>query len=151
MAEAAAREHPTARRVETPAIAGVLAGKRLLIVDDESDTLELFAKIFADQGADVTVAASAAQALERIATTRPDVLICDIEMPDEDGYALIQKVRSLAPQDGGSVPAVAVTAYGSVEDRIRILSAGFQMHVPKPVEPAELVAVVARVAVGTGR
>jgi hypothetical protein len=74
---------------------------------------------------------------------RPDVIISDIEMPHENGYAFIRRLRGLSPEAGGTVPAVAVTAHGGVVDRIRVLSAGFQMHVPKPVEPAELVAAVA--------
>jgi CheY-like chemotaxis protein len=74
------------------------------------------------------------------------VLVSDIEMPQEDGYALIRRVRALDPADGASTPAVALTAYGRPEDRIRTLSAGFNMHVPKPVDPAELTTIIASVA-----
>ena len=94
----------------------------------------------------VTEVGSAQQAIAKLNEQEFDVLVCDIEMPDENGYSLIQKIRSGQPRRGGNIPAVAVTAYGSVDDRIRVLAAGFQMHVPKPVDPAELVAVVASVS-----
>ncbi|MGH7319393.1 MAG: ATP-binding protein, partial [Candidatus Rokuibacteriota bacterium] len=149
--EATAREHPTTRRVESPVEFSAISGLRLLIVDDEPETLELFTRLFRQHGAEVVAAKSAAEALDQLAAGLPDVLICDIEMPGEDGYSLIRKVRALGLKEGGSVPAVAVTAYGSVDDRIRLLAAGFQMHVPKPVEPAELVTVVASVAGRTPR
>ena len=76
---------------------------------------------------------------------RPDVLVCDIEMPGEDGYALVRRVRGLPAEDGGTVPAVAVTAYGRTEDRVRLLGAGYDRHIAKPVEPHDLVAVIAAV------
>jgi CheY-like chemotaxis protein len=120
-----------------------LDGVRVLVVDDEHDTLEMFDGILAVAGAEVRRATGAAPAIEMLETWRPDVIISDIEMPQENGYAFIRRLRSLSPEAGGTVPAVAVTAHGGVVDRIRVLSAGFQMHVPKPVEPAELVAAVA--------
>jgi CheY-like chemotaxis protein len=123
-----------------------IKGLRLLVADDDAETVELFTRLLTQQGAEVINAKSAAETLERLRSTLPDVLICDIEMPDEDGYSLIRKVRLLGAKEGGGVPAVAVTAYGSTDDRIRLLAAGFQMHVPKPVDPAELVTVVASVA-----
>jgi CheY-like chemotaxis protein len=119
-----------------------LAHTRVLVVDDENDTLDLFGRIFSDQGAQVAVARSASEALAALAAAAPDVLVCDIEMPGEDGYSLLRKIRTRPPEDGGRTPAVAVTAYGSGEDRIRALAAGFQRHVAKPVDPAELVTVV---------
>jgi CheY-like chemotaxis protein len=79
---------------------------------------------------------------------QPDALVCDIEMPGQDGYGLIRSVRALGPAEGGKVPAVALTAYGRTEDRIKTLSAGFNMHLPKPVDPVELITVVATL---TGR
>jgi signal transduction histidine kinase/CheY-like chemotaxis protein len=137
------RLHPTAFRgaAFTPTVS--LAGVRLLVVDDERDTLDLFASVLRMTGAEVRGASGVEEALGVFEAWQPHLLISDIGMPGEDGYGLIRRVRALAPERGGRVPAVAVTAYGSVDDRIRILSAGFQMHVPKPVEPAELVAVVA--------
>ncbi|HEU5321594.1 MAG TPA: response regulator, partial [Methylomirabilota bacterium] len=86
------------------------------------------------------------EALEILAGWRPDVIVSDIEMPEADGFAFIRRLRALPAEQGGAVPAVAITAHGSLQDRLVTLAAGFQMHVPKPVEPAELVAVVANVA-----
>jgi len=123
-----------------------IEGLRVLVVDDEAEAVELFTRVFTQHGAEVIAAKSTAEAIALLPAKRPDVLVCDIEMPGADGYALIRNVRALAPQAGGSIPAVAVTAYGSADDRIRLLAAGFQMHVPKPVDPAELITVVASVA-----
>jgi len=129
------------------AVPGVsLSGVRLLLVDDERDTLDLFRHLLARTGAEIETATSVAEAMTRFEQQPPDVLVADVEMPEEDGYALIRHVRSLDPAKGAAVPAVAVTAYGRVEDRVRLLAAGFNMHVPKPVEPAELVAVIAALA-----
>jgi CheY-like chemotaxis protein len=94
----------------------------------------------------VTAVASAAEALREMERTRYDVLLSDIGMPGEDGYALIEKVRALPAARGGETPAAALTAYARAEDRLRVLRSGFQIHVPKPVEPSELVAVVANLA-----
>ncbi|MEP7336988.1 MAG: ATP-binding protein [Acidobacteriota bacterium] len=117
-----------------------LNGLLAVIVDDEQDARELVAAILRQYGAHVLIAATAAEALHLIrdSVPRPDLLISDISMPEEDGYSLIRKVRALQPDKGGQIPAIALTAYGRMEDRIRVLSAGFQRHVPKPVEPAEL-------------
>jgi signal transduction histidine kinase/CheY-like chemotaxis protein len=123
-----------------------LMGLRLLAVDDDRASLELIMTMLANAGAEVRVGASAAEALKILQDWRPDVLISDIEMPGEDGYALIQKVRSLDAEGGGSVPAVALTAYGRPEDRHRSTAAGFSVHVPKPVDPAQLVTIVAGLA-----
>jgi CheY-like chemotaxis protein len=94
-------------------------------------------------GAVVRTVTSAAAALEALGEWTPDVIVSDIGMPGEDGYVLIRKIRALEADRGGRIPAIAVTAFGSVQDRIRILSAGFDSHVPKPVEPAELATVIA--------
>jgi len=117
-----------------------LNGLLALIVDDEQDARNLVAAILRQYGAQVLIAASAAEALQLIRESprMPDLLISDISMPEEDGYSLIRKVRALPQDKGGQIPAIALTAYGRMEDRIRVLSAGFQRHVPKPVEPAEL-------------
>jgi hypothetical protein len=123
-----------------------LDGVRVLVVDDEPDTRNLVAKVLQQCGAIVSTVASAAEALEAFEGAPPDVLVTDIGMPGEDGYALIRKIRARAPERGGRVPAAALTAYARVEDRMRALSAGFQLHVPKPVEPAELAMVVATLA-----
>lgn len=98
-------------------------------------------------GAQVMVASSAAEALRIVERQRPDVLISDIGMSEEDGYALIRKVRALPIEHGGQTPAIALTAFARAEDRRRILAAGFQMHLPKPVEPSELTNAVTTLAV----
>lgn len=120
-----------------------LKGMHVLVVDDEAETLRLLTTVLQKYGARVTFAASAAEAFERLKAERPDVLVSDIQMPGESGYDLIAKVRSLGAEQGGATPAAALTAYAGAEDRMRALLAGFQIHVPKPVEPAELAAVVA--------
>jgi len=123
-----------------------LAGLRVLLVDDQVGAREAVTAVLEQCGARVAVAASSAEALEALARFRPDVLLSDVGMPEEDGYALIRKVRALPSEDGGRVPAAALTAYARVEDRRRALLAGYQAHVPKPVAPAELVAVITHLA-----
>jgi PAS domain S-box-containing protein len=117
-----------------------LDGVHILVVDDDPESRTVLAAILTDYGARVTLAESAADALARLAATTFDVLISDVEMPGEDGYSLIGKMRSMAVD----LPAIALTAYARPEDRMRALAAGFETHVAKPVEPNELVAVVAR-------
>jgi PAS domain S-box-containing protein len=119
-----------------------LNGLSVLVVDDEDDTRLLVQAVLEQCAARVITARSAAEALELIQRARPDVLISDLGMPDEDGYSLIRKVRALRPSEGGHTPAAALTAYARVEDRMKVLRAGFQVHVPKPVDPAELIAVI---------
>jgi CheY-like chemotaxis protein len=97
------------------------------------------------------MSASADAAFGTLKQWRPDLLVSDIGMPGEDGYALIRKVRALDPEEGGDTPAVALTAYARVEDRLKVLSAGFQMHIAKPIEPTELVAIVAGLSEVSGR
>ena len=124
----------------------LLNGLRVLIVDDETDTREFMVTALSDYGSEVTAAASVNEALRLLERFKPDVLLCDISMPVEDGYALIRQIRALAQEQGGHIPAAAVTAYAREEDRILALKAGFQMHVPKPIEPIQLVEVVAKLA-----
>lgn len=119
---------------------------KVLVVDDEIDTREVLKTMLEQCGAKVITAESTAQALEVLHAEKPDVLIADIGMPGEDGYDLIRKVRALPVDQGGRIPAVALTAYARPEDRLRALRAGYQMHIPKPVEVAELVTIIARVA-----
>ncbi|HEX8494930.1 MAG TPA: response regulator [Pyrinomonadaceae bacterium] len=123
--------------------ASLLKGLRVLVVDDEEDSLDLILTVLAACGAEVKSAASAAAALAELEQWNPDLLISDIGLPGEDGYSLIRKIRAHESTRHRSIPAIALTAYASVEDRLRALSAGFQMHVTKPLEPSELVAVVA--------
>ena len=120
-----------------------LGGVRVLVVEDDSDTLEMLRVILQDRGAEVITASSAAEALEALDHSRPDALVSDLAMPEQDGYDLINRIRQRGPEQGGRIPAVALTAYARAEDRVRALTAGFQMYVPKPVDPNELVAVVA--------
>ncbi|WP_437680827.1 hybrid sensor histidine kinase/response regulator [Sorangium sp. So ce131] len=121
----------------------------VLVLDDEEDTRELVAAMLEQCGAHVTAVASAAEALAALEALRPDVLVSDIALPGEDGYELIRKVRALPARSGGRIPAVALTAYARTEDRMRALRAGFNTHVPKPIDPAELLAVIANLAGAT--
>ena len=121
-----------------------LEGLGVLVVDDDPDARDLLKAILEERKAQVTTVASAAEAYETIEWLRPDVIISDIGMPSEDGYSLIRNVRLKEARDRqGWKPAIALTAHARVEDRLRALSAGYQAHVAKPVEPAELVAVIA--------
>ena len=120
-----------------------LTGVRVLFVDDEADARELMRAILTQCGAEVTVAATARAALAALERARFDVLVSDIAMPDEDGYDLIRKVRMLDAGRGGQIPALALTAYAGTEDRTAAISAGFQQHAAKPIEPVELAAAVA--------
>jgi PAS domain S-box-containing protein len=144
--EREARVHPTARTALLSAAGPSLRGIRVLVVDDDRDSLDLVHTILTSSGADARRCASASEGLKVVQEWRPDVLISDIEMPGEDGYAFIRKVRALDFTEGGKTPALALTAYGRVEDRLRTLSAGYSMHVPKPVDPAELGVIVASLA-----
>lgn len=124
-----------------------LNGLRVLVVDDEADASDLLRSVLERCGAEVTTAATAAEAIESFAAHTPEILISDIGMPGEDGYDLIKSVRALEAKRGSDrTPAIALTAYARVEDRVRALQAGFQVHVAKPIEPAELVAFVASLA-----
>jgi signal transduction histidine kinase/ActR/RegA family two-component response regulator len=119
-----------------------LTGVRVLVVDDEQDTRALISAVIARSGAEVTACSTAGEALETLETWRPHILMSDIGMPGEDGYALIRRVRALPPERGGSTPAAALTAYARDEDRGRALAAGFQLHIAKPFSPRELIAAV---------
>ncbi|HKS28448.1 MAG TPA: PAS domain S-box protein [Pyrinomonadaceae bacterium] len=136
------RVHPAARdTLPSYECAERLDGLRVLVVDDEPDTRELLKTGLTQCGAEVSTAKSAMEALEAIEAATPDLLISDIGMPDMDGYELMKMIRELGADKGGRVPAIALTAYARTEDRLQALRAGYQMHVPKPVELAELVAV----------
>ncbi len=123
-----------------------LTGISVLVVDDEADARALIKRLLEDRGAIVRMAGSVAEAFALLEAERPDVLVSDIGMPGEDGYALIRRVRALPAQAGGDVPAIALTAYARSEDRLKAIMAGFQMHLAKPVEAAELLAQIASVA-----
>jgi signal transduction histidine kinase/CheY-like chemotaxis protein len=120
-----------------------VAGARALVVEDDADARELIALILVKGGSEVRTANSAPEALAACDDWRPDILIADIGMPGEDGYTLMKKLRARESERGGHIPAIALTAYARREDRLRALSAGYERHVTKPVEPVELLAVVA--------
>ncbi len=123
--------------------AALLTGVTVLVVDDEADARDLAKAVLEQRGARVGVAATAREAIDRLRERLPHVLVADIGMPGEDGYSLIRRVRSSEDCRLAGLPAVALTAYGREEDRVRMLQAGFQQHVAKPLYPDELVAVVA--------
>jgi len=132
---------------ERPPLAGgqkrSLDGVWAAVVDDEANARELITSVLESYGARVTAFASVGEALELLTSERrPDVLVCDLAMPGEDGFSLIHKLREWEKAHDGALPAIALTAFGRVEDRTRALYAGFQMHIAKPVEPVELVIVV---------
>ncbi|MEH2433410.1 MAG: response regulator [Nostoc sp.] len=122
-----------------------LAGLRVLVVDDEADTRNFLSFMFEEYGAFATAVASVDEALAVLEQAKPDILISDIGMSGQDGYTLIRKLRSLEPEKGGRIPAIALTAYTREEDRLEALSAGFQQHLSKPIDPTKLIAMVADV------
>lgn len=124
---------------QTKSLEGVWA----VVVDDEANARELITSVLESYGSRVTAFASAGEALEQLTSdSRPDVLVCDLAMPAEDGFSLIHKLREWEKAHDGALPAIALSAFGRVEDRTRALYAGFQMHIAKPVEPVELVVMV---------
>jgi PAS domain S-box-containing protein len=130
----------------TGAVGGTpLAGLKVLVVDDETDTRNFLAFMFEEYGAKVTAVASVDTALAVLEQTKPNILISDIGMSEEDGYSLIHKVRALAPENGGDIPAIALTAFSREEDRLKVLAAGFQQYLTKPIDPDNLIDVVSNV------
>ncbi|BAB75684.1 two-component hybrid sensor and regulator [Nostoc sp. PCC 7120 = FACHB-418] len=123
-----------------------IKGLKILAVDDEPDTREFLKTALEQYGAIVTTAASTREALKLLQLVKPDVLLSDIGMPNEDGYALIRQIRALSSEQGGNVPAAALTAYTRQSDRLQALTAGFQIHISKPIEPIQLLKIVATLA-----
>jgi signal transduction histidine kinase/CheY-like chemotaxis protein len=123
-----------------------LDGLHVLYVEDDPDGRELVTLLIEEAGATVTAVSSVKGAFEALETLHPDALVSDLGLPDEDGYALIRRLRALDAESGGSIPAVALTGFVRPEDRARVLAAGFQIHVAKPIDPAELTAAIAAVA-----
>jgi signal transduction histidine kinase/ActR/RegA family two-component response regulator len=123
-----------------------VGGVKVLVVDDEPDTRAVVARMLEGLGASVRTAGSAHEAMAKLQSEIPNVLVSDIGMPDEDGYSLMRRIRLLDADRGGNVPAIALTAYARAEDRMKAVLAGFQMHLVKPVEGAELVTMVASLA-----
>jgi len=120
-----------------------LSGLHVLVVEDEADTRDALAAVIADAGGRVTAVATANEAIETLATVDVDVVLCDIGLPGEDGYSFIRRFRALEHHDGAAIPAIALTAYAQESDRRRVLEAGFQAHLAKPVQPARLLRVLA--------
>ena len=123
-----------------------LDGLRVLLVDDEPEAREIISTVMTRTGAEVTACKSASEALATLLEWKPDVILSDIAMPDEDGYSFIGKVRSLPREKGGATPAAALTAYARDVDRTQALAAGYQMHIAKPIAATQLVTIVARLA-----
>jgi CheY-like chemotaxis protein len=123
-----------------------IEGVRVLLVEDDDDTREAYAAMLGELGAEVRAAPSAAAGLDELEHFRPQVILSDIAMPGEDGFSFMEKVRRLDPDRGGRVPAAALTALASDEDRQRAMQSGFQLHVAKPVDAARLAAVVSMLA-----
>lgn len=119
-----------------------ISGARILIVDDEADSRELLKFVLEDNEAEVLPAANAIEALEKFSAFKPDILISDLGMPGMDGYELIKEIRELSAEEGGRIPAIVLTGYVSVEEQKRVLSAGFNVHIPKPVDISEFVKIV---------
>ena len=128
-----------------------LSGLRILVVDDEPDARELLVVVLQQHGAKVLAVDSAKGALEVMDHWKPDVIVSDIGMPGQDGYELMRCIRSLPAERGGHTPAAALTAFTRPEDRLKALASGYQTHIPKPLEPSTLVAVLARLAGRTAK
>jgi CheY-like chemotaxis protein len=120
-------------------------GLRVLVVEDDADIRDALCLTVGQAGGVVTGVGTAYEALAAIVATRPDVVLCDIGLPLEDGYVLVRKIRALPAADGGDVPVVALTAYARADDRARALASGFQAHLAKPVDPATLVGTLLEV------
>ena len=136
-------ENSAANEAEPDASKNDLNGLRVLLLDDENDSLELLTTVLTQHGIEVRPHSNVRDALETLKTWKPNVIISDLAMPEEDGYSFIKKLRELSPEDGGEIPAIALTAYVGVKERTKVLSSGFQMYVPKPVEPTELISALA--------
>jgi len=128
-----------------------LKGIHVLVVEDDDDTRELLKVLLETQGSAVTVTGSVQEALSAYDQSRPHVIIADIGMPDYNGYALIGRVRARDRERGNIVPAIALTAFTTAIDRDTVLSAGFQVHMPKPFEPSRLISVISELAVKYGQ
>jgi PAS domain S-box-containing protein len=144
------RQQPTGEDPPPPVELARLDGIHVLVVDDERDARELLTVILTQSGAVVTAASGVADAVEKLRLAQPDLLLSDIEMANEDGYSLIRRVRVLEEARGRRIPAIALTAHARSSDRLRALSEGYQMHISKPVEPAELVLAIANLTLSAG-
>ena len=140
-------EHLRGFPIQTPSIDHPsLHGITVLAVDDEADARDLIRRVLEDCGARVLVASSSKEGLNVLRREKPDMILSDIGMPGEDGYSLMRRIRSLPAAAGGKVPAIALTAYASAADKERAMAAGYQAHVSKPFEPADVVRLVAKLS-----
>ncbi len=130
------------RPVDTKTTA-MLMGLRVLVVDDDADNGEILSILFTQYGSEVTRCASAKEAIQLLRQWKPDAIISDICLPSKDGYEMMKEIRALKPEQGGAIPAIALTGYASPEDESRALAAGYQVHLSKPVDFDHLVAMVA--------
>jgi len=147
-----ARVHPSTPGETVREIGDLnLAGIKILVLEDEADARELIKRVLVQRQAEVFTASGAVEALQSLKSNRPDVMVCDIGMPDVDGFQFIRQVRKLSASEGGKTPAVALTAFARSEDRTRALMAGYQIHISKPIEPQELIATVASLAGRTAK
>jgi PAS domain S-box-containing protein len=137
---------PVGEEIIPAASVPLLKSLRVLVVDDDAGAREVASTILAQAEAEIRTAENVSKALAIMDQWQPDVLVADIGMPEVDGYELIRRVRARSPQSGGAIPAAALTAYARTQDRLRVLSEGYQTHVPKPIQPAELIMVVASLA-----
>jgi CheY-like chemotaxis protein len=142
---------PVERAEPRPSIAAELDGTRILIVEDDVDGGEMLAEVLRAAGASVELAHSAAQGMERIRRFRPDVLVSDISLPDKDGFAFIRELRATGSEEGGWIPAIALSGHAEPEVAREAILAGFQLHVPKPIEPRDLIARLTRLVGRTAR
>jgi len=117
-------------------------GLKVLVIDDELDARELIRRILAQQEASVITAARAADGLELLKTEKPDIVISDISMPEKNGYQFIAEVRNLSAENGGTIPAIALTAFAHPDDRTKMMSAGYQKHLSKPVDSVALITAI---------
>lgn len=124
----------------------LLAGLRVLVCEDDADSRDLLQAVLSSEGATVLVAAAASEAMDHLREFRPDVLVSDIGLPIVDGYTLMRQIRALSADEGGRIPAIALTAYAGADDARKAFSAGYQLHLAKPVDPSELAARVAYLA-----
>lgn len=123
-----------------------LTGISVLVIDDEPDALALAQRLLEEHGAQVTVATSAREAMEVLSKSIPSIIVSDIGMPEEDGYSLIRRIRKLPQEQGGRLPAIALTAFARAEDRVNSLLSGYQAHLSKPVDIREFLVTVANLA-----
>ncbi|MUG97209.1 response regulator [Scytonema sp. UIC 10036] len=133
------QKNPTPK---TPELFLDLSSIKVLVVEDDAGTREFITFALKQYGANVNAVGSAAEALEALAQSKPDILLIDLGMPKVNGYTLLRQIRSMTPEQGGQIPAIALTAYVGEKDKQQALAAGFQMHIPKPVEPAEIAVVI---------